>query len=435
MVLKELKSYPMAEAIYIIVFDISSEDLLTKPKAKVFPDYTHLKENVNEILETLTERHRTMLRLVLDEKLTMKAAGDAIGVSGSRAQQIFHKAVVQLRTPFRMRFLDGTRRRSLAETKKQLERRSNIKHRWEKLGAEILQRNKQQQLDMAAQLQLELGSLSLTPECEQKLAALEIKTVGDLLEKFPYDPRTNGLTGLTIAGEIDDSDYREIWSALFVAGLLVHMPELPDFDALKKAEEAAITARNETKPVKCNIPISDLGLKEKSCNLLLRNGILTIGELLDRLNVSVDNFLTMSKDNATQKVYYLGICHDSRDISEIAIHVHDKLKEVYPGIALDDEMERALDELDTRVREISNGHSYIRKAPRWEEKGPDCYIYHRSTYKTFVFRKTNMFDLERRHRNHHGANEIYFTLPEELNELTKFVEHDEKLYRNAHSEK
>lgn len=428
--LKLLKKYPMEEAIYYYIFGISEEKLENSSPKEIIKDYDHLKENVANILDTLPKREKEILQKILDDKMTTREVGELYDLSGSRVQCIANKALLKLCHPSRRHWLDGTWRQAQAEEIARRERRAAIDETWRKIADEIEHQKSKQATHMGTILPLETKELSLTPACEQKLDDLGIKTVGELLEKFPYDPQTNGLTGLTVADGIDETDYREIWSTLFLAGAFVRLPELPDFDALEEAEQATMI-HDEAKAAEYSIPVSELQLSVKSYNFLMRGGVSTVGELLDRLDVNASKFLALSVDDAVKEIYSLNICHVDRNMKEIATCVREKLRKIYPKLALDDNTEQTLEELNARVKAISNGNSYIRKVPHWQNMGSGCYVYYRSTYKNLVFRKTNMFDPGRRNENRSGKNMVYFTLPEELDELIKFVEHDEKLYRDA----
>ncbi len=427
--LKSLKNYPMAEAIYYYVFEISEEELKNSSPSDIIRDYEHLKENVQEILYSLRDRDRVILQQLLEDKMSTSEVGKRHGISQARVSEIARKTLQRLRHPSRKRLLDGTLRQARAEANARREHETIVDALWDKVSDEIERQKSKQAAHMDTVALLGIKDLSLTPICERKLEGLEIRTIGELLERFPYDSETNGLTGLAIADGIDEDDYREIWGALFLAGALVHTPELPDFEALKEAEQATM-AQDEALPVECKIAVSELGLSVKSYNFLMRGGISTLGELLDRLRVDASRILELSVDDVAEGIYKLKICHADRNIKEIATCVRKKLREIYPELALDEHTDHVLEELNDRVKKISNENSYIRQC--W--LGAHSCIYYRTSYKSFPFRKTNMFDSRRRSENIYGKNMIYFNLPEELDELIKFVEHDEKLYREAHPE-
>lgn len=326
MKLTELKKYPFTEAIYIDAFHISTEDLENKPQEEVIADYAHLQENVEEALETLSERERAVLRLVLGEKLSLREAGENFGLTSEGTRQILNKALLKLRHPTRKHILDGSRRQARIEAAAKEEREAIVKEKWLTAEAEIEQQKRQCVARTNAQLLLKIESLSLTPVCEQKLKTLGIETIGELLEKFPYDPQTNGLTGLTVADGIEKVDYQEIWAALFTAGLLIRMPELPDFEALQKAEMAA--AINDGVAKMTDISIDDLDLSARSHNCLIRGGIYSVGDLLNGLNLDVGWLLQADRQEATREVAQLAfdlrirnLCRKS--VEEIADRLYD----------------------------------------------------------------------------------------------------------------
>lgn len=434
--LKTLKKYPVEEAIYYYAFNISEKELENKSPRDIIPDYEHLKETVEELLEeTIPERERTILREFLGDKKTAQKIGELHGIQDRQVRNIVHKALGKFCQPARIHRLDGTIRRMggvRVEAGTRREHEVAVDNTWEKVAKEIERQKSEQAARLNMILPLEIEGLSLTPVCRQKLTDLGIKTVGELLEKFPYNPQTNGLTGLTVADGIDETDYREIWGALFLAGAFVHAPELPDYDALNEAERATM-AHDEAETAEYKIQIDNLRLSIRSYNALRRVGISTVGELLDRLGLDAIRFLALDIDDAVSEIYNLNICHIGNNVKEVALYVREELRKIYPELALDDSAERTLEELDTRVKAISNGNSCIHKAPSWENMGPNCYTYYRSTHKSLPFRKTNMFDPERRNKNRSGKNIVYFALPEELDDLIEFVEHDEKLYHEANS--
>ncbi len=298
--LTELKKYPMTEAIYIRTFDIPDDDLKNKPREGIIADYEHLEENVEEALETLSEMERFVLRRVLDEKKTLDAVGEEIGKSGTRVGQLINKAFHRLRHPVRTRILDGSQRMQRIEAEAKEKRENAMTEKWLAVGMEIERRKNELQALIDAKLECGLDMLQLTTECDFKLSALGVATIGDLLERFPYDSRTNGLTGLIVAEGIEKTDYQEIWCALFAAGLLIRMPEPPDFDALKKAEQAAILRDDTTKIL--SMDIADLELSVRSYSCLKRGGINSVDELLRILELNPDEFLKMNGQKTAKAI-------------------------------------------------------------------------------------------------------------------------------------
>lgn len=320
----ELKKYSMAEAIYIEAFGVSSEELENKPREEVIADYAYLEENVEEALETLTEREKMILRLVLGDKLTLRAAGAEFYVSGERVRQFLYKAFRKLRHPYRKQILDGSIRKARIEAEAEEQRRATIAEDWAKTGAEIERRKSERWSQISTHLQTKIERLSLTPIAVEKFHALGVETIGELLEKFPYDPQTNGLTGLTIADGIEETDYQEIWRKLFVAGFLIRMPELPDFNALKKAEQSALP-HNATSKI-MDMPIAGLGLSVRSYNCLTRAGIQSVGGLLNRLDLGVNEVLEMERHEAADAIFRLNIRNMGRkSAKEIVDQLHDTL--------------------------------------------------------------------------------------------------------------
>jgi len=113
--LRELKKYPMAEAIYFRVFGVSEEDLNNKPKEEIIADYAHLEKNVEETLETITEREQLILRRVLNDKRSLRQVGEELAMSSTRVSQILDRSFRRLSHPSRTRRLNGTYRRMEAE--------------------------------------------------------------------------------------------------------------------------------------------------------------------------------------------------------------------------------------------------------------------------------------------------------------------------------
>lgn len=320
----ELKKYSMAEAIYIEAFGVSSEELENKPREEVIADYAYLEENVEEALATLTEREKMILRLVLGDKLTLRAAGAELYVSGERVRQFLNRAFRKLRHPARKYILDGSRRKAQIEAEAEEQRKAAIAERWTKTGAEIERRKVVERDKRSAYLQSNIEWLSLTPICVEKLHALEVETIGELLEKFPYDPQTNGLTGLTVADGIEEIDYQEIWCKLFDAGFILRMPELPDFDTLKKAEQSALP-RNAASNI-MDMSILELELSVRSYNCLTRAGIQSVGGLLNRLDLGVSEVLEMERHEAADAIFRLNIRNMGRkSAEEIVNQLHDTL--------------------------------------------------------------------------------------------------------------
>lgn len=325
--LRELKAYSMAEAIYFKVFDISREDLEGKPLEEVIADYEHLKENIEETLELLTNREQVFLHLVLGDKLSLRAAGDKYDLSPARVRQIVEKAFRKLCHPAYQRILDGSRRQMQMEEDARKEREAYIEGRQARVEAEIEHQKRERLLQIDMRLSLGCESLSLTPICKQKLDALGIRTVGELLEKFPYDSQTNALTGLTVADGMDKNDYYEIWSALFMAGLLIRMPELPDFETLQKIEQHTVILDNISKIR--DISVYDLELSVRSYNCLMRSGILSIGDLLDRLSLEIDKFLAADRDAVARMIDDLRIRNLGRKQAEELAERLDELVTSY----------------------------------------------------------------------------------------------------------
>lgn len=321
--LRELKAYSMAEAIYLKVFGISQEDLEDESLEEVIADYEHLEENVEEALELLTNREQVFLHLVLRDKLSLRAAGDEYSLSPERARQIVEKAFRKLRHPAYRRILDGSRRQMQIEEDARKEREAYIDGRLARVEAKIERQKNERLSQIDMQLSLDCESLSLTPVCKQKLDALEIRTVGKLLERFPYDPQTNALTGLTVANGIDRNDYYEIWSALFMTGLLIRVPELPDFDTLEKIEQHAVI-RNNISKIR-DISARELELSVRSYNCLARSGIQSIGDLLDRLELEISEFLTADRGAIARMLDELHIRNLGRKHAEEIAKRLDKL--------------------------------------------------------------------------------------------------------------
>lgn len=330
--LTELKKYPMAEAIYIEVFDTLEEDLKNRPREEVIMDYEYLEENVAEALETLSELEQLVLQRVLGEKQTLSAVGKEIDRSRTRVSRIVAKAFQRLHHPYRVEILDGTRRRRRIEAEAEEQRKEGVKENWEKVGAEIIRQKERQQAQIDAFSLRGVECLRLTTVCKQKLSALEVNTVGELLDRFPFDPQTNGLTGLAIADGIEESDYQEIWGALFMNGLLVHLPELPDFDAIRKTEQSAkirdMITSGTVSPEIIAMHIRELELSVRSYNCVARSGIWTVGELLERLGMSADEYVKLGKSQMVGAILGSGIRNLGRKSSE---EVANRLHEVLNG--------------------------------------------------------------------------------------------------------
>lgn len=99
------------------------------------------------------------------------------------------------------------------------------------------------------------------------------------------------------------------------------------------------------------------------------------------------------------------------------------------------DIEYAVAELNKRVQKISNKHNCIRGTFMERQKRHGNYMYIRCTHKSTVFRVANAYDTEWAKDSRSGQSEYYFNLPEELDELIKFVEHDEKIYYDANPDK
>ncbi len=95
------------------------------------------------------------------------------------------------------------------------------------------------------------------------------------------------------------------------------------------------------------------------------------------------------------------------------------------------EYEDTLHDLNERVKRISNNNSYISidRPSLGEHISGRKYRYYRCHHRTTAFNLKNAYDL--RHKNRLGNESFGFDLPSEINELIKFVEHDEKLYEEA----
>lgn len=323
--LTSLRQYSMAEAIYLRAFDVSEEDLSVRGVEGVIADYAHLDENVGKALETLTVREERILRLVFGEKKSLREVGEEFNISRERVRQIFDKAFRKLSHPSRRLILDGTRRLQRIETEAMQERQDRIEANWQQIEEEI-EKQKARQLEQAkVSPSCEIDALQLTQICEEKLRALGITTVGELLTKFPYDARTNGLTGLTIAEGIEECDYQEIWSSLFTAGLLIRLPELPDFTALREAERIAMEGEN--KKELSNLSTDELELSARSYNCLSRAGIDNVGVLFDRLDLAPNDFLAMDEDERADAIDSLHLrCLGRKSALEIARHLRDELR-------------------------------------------------------------------------------------------------------------
>lgn len=322
--LTELKKYPMAEAIYIKAFDISKEDLADKAMEDVIADYAHLNENVEEALSTLQTREAGILRLALDKKLPLRAVGEEFNVSPERARQILNKAFRKLRHPSRARIVGGTLRLRRIEDKAKQEREDKVKRRWLEIGTEIEEQKARQQGKAKA---YRISDFSLSQACQEKLHALGVDTATELLAKFPYNTQTNGLTGLAIADGIEKTDYHEIWGMLYTAEMLVHIPELPDFEALRAAERAEMM-RISVPTGLSDIFFKDLELSVRTYNGLVRAGIKNVGMLLDKLGLSPSEFLTMSRDEQVLAMNELRIRNFGRkSAEEIVGHLRDVLQE------------------------------------------------------------------------------------------------------------
>jgi len=318
--LTELKKYSMAEAIYIEVFDISDEDLKSRPREEVISDYAHLEENVEEALECLGEREQLILRRVLSDKQKLHEVGEELDISKSRVGAIVRRVLQRFEHKYYKQTLDGTRRQWRIEAEAEKRRKESVKEAWIKVEAEIAQQREKQQARIDELSSHGIEYLALTKVCEQKLRALGVETIGELLGKFPFDQQTNGLTGLAIADEIEKTDYQEVWSALFMNGLLVHLPELPDFDALKKAEQAAkareIVMNDGISPEAIAMNIDELELSVRSYNCVKRHGIRTVGELLVRLKKSASEYLELDRQQMVDAIIGLDIRNLGRKSAE-----------------------------------------------------------------------------------------------------------------------
>jgi len=92
-------------------------------------------------------------------------------------------------------------------------------------------------------------------------------------------------------------------------------------------------------------------------------------------------------------------------------------------------------ELDKRARKLGS-HNYIVESFLQRDKEFGNYYYYRCTHKTTPFRVANAYDTERRRGSgRYGGSPYYFALPEEIDDLIAFVEHDEQLYYAAYPDK
>lgn len=314
-----LKKYPMAKAIYINTFFIPEEDLENKPLDELIADYVHLEENVEEALKTLTGREQMVLRKLLGEKLTLSAVGKEMNVTDETVRRVYVKALQRLKS--RTRILDGTQRQWRVEAEIGQKLMVAAEKRWLEIGIEIEHQKTQQQNQVGTRLtaETEVDHLPLSPFCKKRLHALEITTIGDLLEKYPYNSQTNGLTGLAVAKEIDKTNYKEIWIALFTAGFFAHPTGLPDIEALKKAEYYTIVPR-------INIAIDDLELSVRSYNCLTRAGIESVSDIARRLSISPSEFLTLKEDEIFEEIQCLNLRYLGRQgMLEVASRLYSAL--------------------------------------------------------------------------------------------------------------
>lgn len=325
--LKDLKKYRMPEAIYLAAFELTKEDLRGKSVEEVILDYEHLEENAQKALELLMERERRVLGLILDQKMTMEEVGDEFQVPRERVRQILEKAFTKLRQPSCQQILNGTERRRKLAAEAEQERAAAVEKNWKKLAAELERQNAEYTTRMRAKFALDIKTLGLSPACERKLRKIiDVNTVGELLEKFPYDAKTNSLAGLTVAPGIGKADYQEIWSALFAAGLLIHQWTLPDFEAIKQAEQA--TVPNSDPAGILDMSINDLWLSIRSRNCLIRSGIETVGDFCERLGMSLGGILAMRQYDLAHRIYELKIrCLGIKSADEVAAQLQKVLKD------------------------------------------------------------------------------------------------------------
>ncbi len=325
--LKELKKYPMPEAVYLAAFELSKADVQGKTAEKVFKDYEHLGENVQEALEVLTDWERQVLTSVLDQKRTLEEVGDEFRMERERARQILAKSFRKLGQPSCQQILNGTKRRRELAAKAEQERLAAVEESWKMLAVEIERQNAERLAQMKTKLAVDINTLGLSPGCEQKLRKIVgVNTIDDLLEKFPYDATTSGLTGLAVAPGIGKADYQEIWFALFMAGLLVHQWKLPDFDALRQAEQIAMPGSDPDGML--GISVNQMWLSIRSRNCLSRAGIKTVGDFCQRLKINISDILAMRQFDLAHQIYELEIRNMGvKTADEIAMQLQKVLQD------------------------------------------------------------------------------------------------------------
>lgn len=69
------------------------------------PDYFELKENINRVLTTLTQREQRIIKNIFYEGMTLKEAGEKESLSPERVRQIEYHALRKLRQPSRKKLL------------------------------------------------------------------------------------------------------------------------------------------------------------------------------------------------------------------------------------------------------------------------------------------------------------------------------------------
>lgn len=283
--LSQLKKYSFEEAIYLVAFNVSEREASEQPLQELIQDYEHLSENVAEVLDSITEREEKVLRYVLEDRLTLEMTGAIFGVTHSRARGILNKAFTKLRRPVRQRILSGEAREERLQAEREKARENMVAEKWENTREKIADTISHPTLKRAHCHDENLGDDTLNERGLLKLKELGIKTLMGILERFPYDSQTNCLQGLTTVEGISETDYKEIWLALYYRGFLIREPELPDIGQQRIMEA-------EMRGTSCaDVSIYELELSVRSHNCLSRAGIDTVHDLLAKLEYKLSDFL------------------------------------------------------------------------------------------------------------------------------------------------
>lgn len=220
--------------------------------------------------------------------MTLAETSAIFDVAESRARGILDKAFTKLRHPCRTCFLSGKIRKKRLQAEQEEVRESMVAEKWENTREIIVDTVARRTVERAHSSDAKLEDYAVTNSNSGllKLKELGIKTLTDILERFPYDSQTNYLKGLTAVEGISETDYKEIWLALYYRGLLIRKPELPDIGQQKIMEVETHAAANCV-----DAPVYELELSVRAKNCFFRADIKTVHDLLERLEYKLSDFL------------------------------------------------------------------------------------------------------------------------------------------------